>query len=177
MTDADIIEAIASGRDEGPIPFAGSVYFAMRISGTGFAYRPKKEEFGYRDPKIWLTPTMCARWSGAPIVVQHPADDILDGESLADQIIGTIVRAFVRGRELWCAARVINEQAAANLIRYGADTSPAVSFPPEAKAVTLKQGDRVFFEPSPTTIDHLALVPVGVWSKGDPRKTAVENGD
>ena len=165
-TDADVIDALSAGL-EGPVAFLGSTFFVMRISGTGCAWRAAKGEFAFRDPRLWLTDDMAGRWAGAPCLVLHPASGVVDGESLASQIVGTVVRAFIRDAELMGVVRVIDADAATSLIKFGADTSPSVVFEEtDAEPIELSDGSRVLIEGNPKLIDHLAIVERGVWSKG-----------
>jgi colicin import membrane protein len=165
MIELDAVSALANGL-QGPLKFAGTHYFVLRISACGAAWRASKKEFVWRDPGIWLTPTMCARWAGAPVVVSHPKEGVLDTESFVNTVIGTIVRAFVRDGELLAVARILDSDAAAMLEAGQADTSPAVVLPEDVtEPVILKNGQRWLVERPPTLCDHLAVVPKGVWSQ------------
>ena len=67
---------------------------------------------GRSDPAIWLSQEMIARCAGLPVIVAHPPGGTLDGDELAQRIIGTIVFSFVRGDELWGVARIIDDDTA-----------------------------------------------------------------
>jgi hypothetical protein len=79
VTELDVIDALCNGL-QGPQRFAGTHYFVLRISATGAAWRASKNEFVWRDPSIWLSPKMCSRWQGSPVVLQHPKEGLLDTE-------------------------------------------------------------------------------------------------
>jgi hypothetical protein len=114
---------------------------------------------------------MCARWQGAPVVVSHPKNGTLDTESFVKTVIGSICKAFVRDGELLGIARIVDSDAAAMLAEGRADTSPAVVLPSDAtEPVVLKDGSRFLVERPPVFVDHLAVVPKGVWSakSGEP---------
>lgn len=175
MTEADIVEGLATGVLQGPQRFCGSTFVALRISGTGAAWRPAKAEYVFRDPGIWLTETMANRWLGAPVVLTHPPSGTLDTESFIDTVIGTVVKAFVRGRELWGVARVIDADAAAALAEHALDTSPAVTFDAAQIKPIMLGGDSILIERSPQMIDHLAIVGRGVWTKSSRTPAGVES--
>lgn len=176
VTDADIVAGMVGGL-QGPIAHCGSTYFRMRISGVGCAWRPSKQEFAFRDPRGWLTDEMAARWSGAPVIVLHPPGGTVDGETLGRSIVGTVIKAFVDDGELMGVVRIIDEYAAAMIIKYGASTSPAVVFSNDDVApIELKNGDRILVERNPILVDHLAVTPMGVWDKGDEHNKGVESG-
>ncbi len=164
--ELDVIDALANGL-QSPQRFCGTTFFVLRISACGAAYRAAKNEFVWRDETIWTSPTMCARWQGAPVVVTHPKNNVLDTESFARTVIGSICRAFVRdNNELWCVARIVDAAAAAMLAEGQADTSPAVILPEDATdPFTLRNGDKWLVERAPLLCDHLAVVPRGVWSQ------------
>ena len=164
MTELDIVNALANGL-QGPQKFCGTTYFVLRISSTGAAWREAKKEFVWRDPSVWLSPIMCARWAGAPVLISHPRDGVVDTEFFVRTVIGSIVKAFVRDGELLGVARIVDDGAAEMLAAGEADTSPAVVLPEDVtEPVILKNGQRWLVERPPTLCDHLAIVPRGVWS-------------
>jgi hypothetical protein len=164
MIELDIVNALANGL-QSPQKFCGTTYFVLRISACGAAWRASKNEFVWRDESVWLTPTMCARWAGAPVVVQHPKEGVLDAESFVRTVIGSIVKAFPRDGELLGVARIVDSDAAAMLAAGEADTSPAVVLPGDVtEPMILKNGQRWLVERPPVLCDHLAVVPRGVWS-------------
>jgi hypothetical protein len=164
VTDRDIIHRIAAGELPSPQAFCGSVYFCMRFTGTGFAFRPKNGELAYRDPAVWLADEMADRIRGCPIVVEHPVEGIVTADV---ELVGTVVFGFVRGDELWCVARFPRNKVDGLGLSGAYDTSPS------AIVVTAKlnhEGDIIAVEGSPTAIDHLALIfqgngNSGVWSQ------------
>jgi hypothetical protein len=169
ITELDVIAGIRVGVLPSPTRFFNADFFALRISGTGAAWRSNVSEFCWRDPAIWLNDTMCQRWTGAPVILLHPAAQILDSESFAQRVAGSIVCAFVRDAdaELWAIARILDADAAALLASGDADTSPCVVFPPDApRTFTLAGGESMLVESDPTLCDHLAVCQRGVWSKG-----------
>ena len=74
---------------------------------------------------------MLDRVRGLPVIVEHPRGGTLDGDELAQRIIGTIVFSYVQGDEWWGVARVIDQDAARALAALDLmDTSPSVIFRP-----------------------------------------------
>jgi hypothetical protein len=112
MREIDVVDELASGVLESPQRWCGQFYVVLRISSTGCAWRAAKNELCWRDPRTWLSPTMCARWTGAPVILTHPKNGVLDTESFVNTTVGSIVRAFVRGEELLGVARILDGDVA-----------------------------------------------------------------
>ena len=111
---------------------------------------------------------MLDRVRGLPVIVEHPRGGTLDGDELAQRIIGTIVFSYVQGDELWGVARVIDQDAARALAALDLmDTSPSVIFRPgENIVLDLDEGDTLLIEGEPSMLDHVAICERGVWSRG-----------
>ena len=174
MTELDIARAIAAGTLPSPTQYFNAQYFALRITGTGVAFRAQYGEFAFRDPRIWLTPEMVERARGMPVVWVHPEGDMLDTQEFANRVIGSITYAWVRGDELMGVARILDADAAA-LLRDGEwDTSPGVMYAADASKKLTIGADVILVEGVPALIDHLAIVAKGLWSKGRPDNAGVE---
>jgi hypothetical protein len=181
VTELDIARAIAEGTLPSPQHIENSYLVALRISGTGCAWRPAHREFCWRAPEIWLSAVMMRRCTGLFVVVEHPpgADGLLTLPFLRQSIVGVCVFPFVRDAELWTVARLLSREAAEAISDpdgFEVDTSPCVLFDPGATAssmLTLGRGEKLLVEPVPQRIDHLALVITptgdagGVWSRGN----------
>ena len=170
MTELDAARAIADGRLTSPLLFTDHLaLFAMRISGTGLAYRIGKDEYAWRSPEEYLGPEMQARWLGAPVVWEHPAGDTLTSKDFSKTSIGAVMLTFVKGDELWCVARV-NDAAAIKIMGEGGmSTSPGVVLKADASTtVQLEDGSNLLVEGVPFLCDHLAVCSLGVWDKGGP---------
>jgi hypothetical protein len=178
-TELDVAKAIASGALPSPTTFFNGAFFSVRISGTGTAWRPALNEFCWREPAIWLSAEMVERVRGLPIVWRHPIKGMLDTETFASTVVGTITYAWVQGTELWGVARILDADAAALIGSGDFDTSPSAIFVPDANTtITLADGEKLVVEIEPALIDHLALIANadggGVWTKGDRNNTGVE---
>src|ERR1700731_4556863 len=131
--ELEIAQRIADGSLPSLQEFGASWYWAIRISGTGCAWRESVGEFCWREPGIWLTPDMCARASSLPVLVDHPEGGLLNSQEFAARCVGMTVHGFVRGGDLWAIARIL-DSGANEILAAGAyeTTSPAVTFAPEA---------------------------------------------
>lgn len=175
MNELEIAEAIAAGRLPSPTVFCNAAFYALRISGTGAAWREGHDEFCWREPAIWLSDTMQTRCRGLLVTIQHPAKGMLDRESFIGSVVGAIIFSWVRDQELWGVARVLDGDAAALLDSGAFDTSPAAIFAPNTnETVTLSDGEKLLVEGSPMLLDHLAIVPAGAWGAGRELESGVE---
>lgn len=166
MNELGIAQAIADGRLPSGTRFMGSAFYALRVSGTGAAWRESLGEYVYRSPRLWLAPEMQRRCCGVPLIWDHPPDGTLDGDALHRRIIGTLILGFVRSPELWGIARILDEDAAEALDLGGFDTSPSVMIPNGDSETIMVDGDPLLIEGDPALFDHLAICSAGVWSKG-----------
>jgi hypothetical protein len=177
-TELEIAEAIASGELLSPQPVGGSWLIAMRISGTGCAFRPSLNEYAWRDGSIWLNARMAQRWRGAPVVLTHPDGLTLSAGAYQNSVLGAIAFSYIQGDELWCIARTYSNTLAAELIQPEGlvqfDTSPGVVFRDEdTQPIELIGGQTLLIEGEPELVDHLAVIVTssgspagGVWTKG-----------
>ena len=177
VTDETIVAALANGDVEGPVESFGNWWFVIRVTGTNVAYRPKSDEFVARPADDWLSESMCSKFTGCPIIVQHPENDLLDGPELRGRVVGTVVHCFPRGDELMAIGRIIDQEAGQMMSQGGFDTSPAVRLSDDAKPIEI-DGDKIMIETADKVlfVDHVALCPIGVWSKGGP-PSGVEVGE
>ena len=176
INELQIAEKIADGTLPSPQQFGASWYWAIRISGVGCAWRESMNEFCWREPEVWLSPEMCARATGIPVLVDHPKNGVLTSSEFAARCVGVTVHGYVRGDELWAIARVldagVNEILAAGAYE---DTSPAVTFEPGTGARIDIGGKALLVEPDPMLLDHIALCAKGVWTRS--ADLGVENTD
>jgi colicin import membrane protein len=131
LTELQIAWRIAAGSLQSPQKFGNSCFWAIRISGVGCAWRESMQEFAWREPSIWLSPEMCARATGLPVLIDHPEKGVLTSAEFAARCVGLTTYAYVKGDELWAVARIL-DSGANDILLAGAyeDTSPAVTFMP-----------------------------------------------
>jgi colicin import membrane protein len=126
---------------------------------------PSPQEFcSMREPSIWLSEEMQRRCLGLPVVMEHPEGGMLNSPEFAARAVGMIVYSFVRGSDLMGVARVL-DAAAIEILKEGADTSPALQFAPGTGARIDIGGKSLLIEPEPMLVDHLAVCAKGVWTR------------
>jgi hypothetical protein len=167
VTETDIAKQIRDKSLTSPQKFSNVWLFALRISGTGLAYRAKHNEYVNRLPENYLGEEFLARCNGLPVIWIHPENDKLDSQSFSERVIGTICLPYIEGDEVWGIAKVWDETAAQNMCDVQLSTSPGVVFQAGTnEKVQLSDGSHVLIEGKPTLLDHLAIVENGVWDKG-----------
>jgi hypothetical protein len=164
INELKIAERIADGTLSSPTEFMNSWYWALRISGTGVAWRASVGEFCLREPALWLGEEMQRRCLGLPVVIEHPEGGMLNSSEFAARAVGMIVYSFVRDSDLMGVARIL-DQPAIELLKEGADTSPAVQFAPNIGTRITIDGKPLLIEGVPMLFDHLAITPLGVWTR------------
>lgn len=168
VTEFAVAQAIASGDLPSPTEFYNSSFWSIRITGTGVMWRGEPvNEFCYRDPAIWLTGEMSARCAGLPVLMDHPPKGTLNSQEFAARCVGMVMIAFVRDAELWAVARILDKAAAA-IFAEGCDTSPGVQFEAGSGAFLDIEGKRMFVEPTPCLVDHIAACERGRWTRDGP---------
>lgn len=174
--ELDVARAVRDGQLASPQLYENMWLFALRITGTGTAYRRKDDEFVLRKPEIYLTDEFLARCAGLPVIVQHPEGSQLDSREYADRVIGSIMLPYIKGNEVWGVARIYDAEAAEMMTQHQLSTSPAVLLRKSKNLkVDLDDGRVILIEGDPHLLDHVAICPVGVWDKGeDPSGVLVE---
>lgn len=171
-TETEVAQAIASGDLTSPQQFANSWLFAMRITGTGAAYRRALDEYVWRDPSLYMTPEFLQRCSGLPVIMEHPKGATLNTKEYAARNVGTILLPYLRpeANEVWGVARIIDEPAAKLMEAEQLSTSPAVVFHDPGVNTKLEDADgkTILIEGKPSLVDHLAICALGVWDRGGP---------
>lgn len=171
-TELDIARLIRDGDLPSPQMFGGSLFVALRITGTGQAYRTKHNEFVHRDESLCLNEEFLQRCNGLPVVWMHPKSDRLDSASYAESNIGFSFLPYIQGGDVFTIARIIDMPAAAEMAKPGAEwsTSPGVVFDERSGnvKVPLDDGSSILIEGTPFLLDHLAICERGVWDKDGP---------
>jgi hypothetical protein len=187
MTETDLARAMAAGEIASPQHLQNSDFFRIRLSGTGFAYRPQLQEYCERLPENYLPPDAAQRFSGQPVVWGHPPGMVLDTKEFVKRVVGTVVLPYVgtaegedeNATELWGVARIIDAEAAQRLREKNLSTSPAVVFGEDSGNETIPAGDgrHLLIEGKPAWIDHVAVgVVEGVWDVLGTKPPGVDNG-
>lgn len=169
ITELDVAKKIASGELKSGIKFGDMYLFALRITGTGAAYRHKDEEFVWRDPALYMTDEFVARCAGLPVIVEHPAKRALDTDEYRARTVGAIMFAWQKPElgEIWGIARIQDFEAAELMNDEQLSTSPGVVFSTSSdnNTVELDDGSPLLIEGEPTVLSHLAICREGVWDK------------
>lgn len=176
MTETQVAKAIAAGELSSPQQFANSWYFALRITGTGAAYREGLEEHVWRDSSIYLNQAFLDRCLGLPVILDHPPGEMLDGPEYQARNVGSIVNAWIQGDEVWGVARILDPLAAQMMQQFKLSTSPAVVFSKggSGNETVEMDGSKLLVEANPSLLDHVAICEEGVWDKGGP-PTGIES--
>lgn len=179
MDELALAQAMSGDELTSPQTYKNVTLFALRITGTGAAYRHKLDEFVWRDPSLYLNPTFVDRCAGLQVLMEHPEKNLLDGKEYQNRAIGSIMFAYIRGDEVWGIAKIYDDVAIAMMVDQPMSTSPAVVLKdPENGKHELDNGEIILIEGKPTLLDHLAICERGVWDKGgEPRGVAVTKGD
>ena len=167
-TELDIAHAIRDGALDSPQKFGPMWMFAIRITGTGAAYRVGLDEFCWRDPALYLNEEFCARCNGLPVIWEHPEKNTLNSEEFGNRVVGTIMLAYIKGEDVWGIARIYDNDTATAMCRYQLSTSPAVVFrnSEDNSTIVLDSGETLLVEGKPALLDHVAICAQGVWDKG-----------
>lgn len=170
MNELDIARGMSLGGISSPQRYENIWLWAMRITGTGVAYRASLNEYVYRDKDLYLTDDFLARSMGLPVVWQHPTKSTLDSKEYADRVIGSIMLPYLQGEEVWGIAKIYDDDAARLMNEGKLSTSPAVVFRDQSVNSTqkLKDGTTLLIEGKPSLLDHLAICDLGVWDKEGP---------
>jgi hypothetical protein len=166
QTELDIAKAIASGTLKSPQLFKNMALFAIRITGTGVAYRKKLKEFVYRPTEHYLNDEFLARCNGLPVIFEHPETNVLNSEEFSDRIVGTVMLPYIQDDEVWAIARIYDQAAIEIMVKDQMSTSPAVVFKStDDNEIIELDGNKVLKEGKPELIDHIAICAKGVWDK------------
>ena len=168
LSDYEAAEAIRDGELSSPQKYGDFWLFDLRITGTGMAFRDSIGEWAYRDPEAWTSPEFVQRCNGLPVVFEHPEGSGLNSDYYRENAIGTIILPYVKGDEVWGVAKIFDDDTAELMKTTHRSTSPGVTPPKGAEAVSLEGGAKVLDEGLPLILDHLAVCELGVWDKDGP---------
>lgn len=166
--ELDIARAMSEGRLTSPQLYENIALFAVRLTGTGVAFRRALKEYVFRNPANYLTPDFLARCNGLPVIIDHPEAEKLDSDEFAQRIVGSVFLPYIDGEAVWAIIKVYDEAATKVMCDERLSTSPAVVFrdPSVNKTKKLDDGSVLLIEGVPSLLDHLAICEQGVWDKG-----------
>jgi 8-oxo-dGTP pyrophosphatase MutT (NUDIX family) len=169
MNELELAEAIRDQELVSPQYIENVCLVDMRISGTGFSFRPKLDEWVYRRDTIYLTPEFLQRCNGIPIIMEHPSTQILNSDEFAQRVVGTMFLPYIKGDEVWGIAKVYDRDAISMINGGLLSTSPSVVFrdPHVNYTIEMEDGSHLLVEGEPSFVDHLAICEKGVWDKGE----------
>lgn len=169
MNELDVAKAMAVGELVSPQRYDNMTMFAIRITGTGTAFRALgKGEHVYRKPANYLTPEFLERCNGLPVILEHPEKATLNSKEFNDRIVGTVVLPYLRGDEVWGIARIYDDTTVKMMESEQFSTSPTVVFRDLSvnSKLALEDGSNLLIEGLPSLLDHIAICRKGVWDKG-----------
>ena len=177
-TEFDVAQLMVDGILPSPQFYSNITLLAIRITGTGMAYRSKDQEYVWRDPSIYLNDNFLKRCQGLPVIMDHPEEGngpAMSSKEYTKRNIGSIMLPYIKGEDVWGIARCHVDAAIAKIIAdpENTSTSPNVVFNDSSGNMLVKvEGeDPLLIEGQPFLIDHIAIVTSeqggrGVWDKG-----------
>ena len=169
MDELGVARAVVAGQLTSPQFYMNHWLFAIRITGTGISWRSTDEEFVVRDPALYLNDEFLARCNGLSVIMEHPEKATLNSDEFINRVVGSIFLPYIVDDEVWGIAKIYDATAAKIMTENQLSTSPNVVFRnPKAvnTKVELDDGSTWLFEGKPALLDHIAIVPNGVWDKG-----------
>jgi hypothetical protein len=168
-TELEIAEKIRDGVIGSPQKLGTMELWAIRITGTGAAYRAGLKEYVWRSPEDYLSETFLKRCNGLPVIWIHPEKvDKLNSEEFANRVIGACMLSYIKDDEVWAIARIYDAEAIYEMKGKQYSTSPGVVFTKSDGNETydLPDGETLLIEGNPSLLDHIAVVTNGVWDRG-----------
>jgi 8-oxo-dGTP pyrophosphatase MutT (NUDIX family) len=171
MHELDIAKAIVSCELVSPQRYENLLLVAIRVTGTGVAYRGSHDEFPWRDSALYLTDEFLARCNGLPVILEHPKKNVLNTKEFKDRIVGTVFLPYIQGDEVWSIAKIWDEEVSSMLEVEKMSTSPGIVC--GGTKFKMRDGTNLLIEDMPSLVDHLALLyadpdPNGDGSGGGP---------
>ena len=177
--ELDVAEMMRDGDLTSPQFVGNMALFKIRITGVGYAYRPKHDEYVFRRPDNYLTERFLQRCNGLPAIWEHPDKAVLTSGEFARRIVGTVMLPFIEAAEVWGIARIYDKTAAAEMASSQLSTSPSVVFrdPSVNLKIELDDGSSLLVEGAASLLDHVAICRNGVWDKEEGPTGVVSEGD
>jgi len=182
-TETDVAKLMMEGLIPSPQMYANIMLLAIRITGTGLAYRGSIGENVWRDPSLYLNDQFLQRCNGLMVIMDHPDTQVLTSKEFKDRAVGSVMLPYIKGDEVWGIAKIYDQDAVNEICEGEISTSPSVVFDNTAGNTTLttENGDPLLIEGVPFLLDHIAIVTKargskGVWDKGgDPAGVLLTN--
>jgi len=172
-TEYQVAELIRDGLLPSPQMYANVMLLAIRITGTGLAYRSSIGEHVWRDPSLYLNQDFLNRCNGLIVLMDHPDTSVLTSKEFNDRAVGSVILPYIKGDEVWGIAKIYDQPSINEILEGDISTSPAVVFDNTAGNTTLttENGEPLLIEGVPFLLDHIAIVTKargskGVWDKG-----------
>jgi 8-oxo-dGTP pyrophosphatase MutT (NUDIX family) len=169
MDELGIAKAIVTGDLVSPQQYDNVLLVAIRITGTGAAYRSGLDEYVWRDASIYLNDEFLQRCQGLIVIWEHPKGRMLNSKEFSSRTVGSVMLPFIRDDEVWGVAKIYDQETAESLANDKLwSTSPGVRLHTSISK-KLDDGSHLLIEGKPRLLDHIALIPpggAGVWDKG-----------
>ena len=172
-TETDVAKLISEDLLASPQMYANIALLAIRITGTGLAFRSSIGEHVWRDPSLYLNNEFLQRCNGLMVIMDHPETQVLTTEEFKNRAVGSVLLPYIKGDEVWGIAKIYDQDAIKEILEGEVSTSPAVVFDNTAGNITLttENGEPLLIEGVPFLLDHIAIVTKargskGVWDKG-----------
>lgn len=170
MDELELARAMRDGAVISPQRIGNLTLFAIRITGTGMAYRASIDEYVWRDPSIYMNGDFLERCQGLPVILDHPEKAVLDTKEYGERVIGAVFLPYLvpDQNEVWAIVRVHDAAAARAIERGEFSTSPCVVLGEGSEKQPMGDGNTVLIEGRPWLLDHIAITTQspGVWDKG-----------
>jgi len=184
-TELDVARLMVEGLLPSPQTYANMHLLAIRITGTGLAYRSSIGEHVWRDSSLYLNDEFLQRCNGLTVIMDHPDGSILDSKEYKDRAIGAVMLPYIKGDEVWGIAKIYDDAAMKEILTNEISTSPSVVFDETSGNTTLvtESGEPLLIEGRGFLLDHIAIVTPdrgskGVWDKGGaPRGVQINNSE
>lgn len=175
--ELDIARGIRDGTLTSPQQYENVWLFAIRITGTGMAYRSSIDEHVWRDSSLYLNDDFLERCQGLAVIWIHPEKSVLDSKEFADRVIGSVMLPYIKDDEIWGVSKIYDREAAEEMATKPISTSPGVKLDPASRSmIKTPSGEKLLVEGGLSLLDHIAVVTAGVWDKGGP-PTGVQNDE
>lgn len=171
MDELDVAKAIVTGELTSPQRYRNLLLIAIRITGTGAAYRSTGDEFVWRDPSIYMNDEFLQRCNGLFVILEHPPKEpMLNTQEFRKRIVGSIFLPYLKSdvNEVWGIAKIADMEVAELLETEQMSTSPGVIFIKSElkRELEVQDGKTLVIEGEPCLLDHVCICPYGVWDKG-----------